>query len=78
MHPTFPQNVLTLSRKVEECKPLLLGWSASPEQACERLLWLNDHFALDGQSPPSVGGLMGCLGLFESPKVGLHIFYFIF
>ena len=25
MHPTYPTNVLTLSRKVDECKPLLLG-----------------------------------------------------
>jgi hypothetical protein len=22
MHPTFPQNVLTMSRKVDECEPL--------------------------------------------------------
>ena len=46
----------------------ILGWCATPEEACERLLWLNDHFALDGQSPPSVGGLMWCLGLFDGPK----------
>jgi superfamily II DNA/RNA helicase len=25
MHPTYPSNVLTLSRKVDECKPLIIG-----------------------------------------------------
>ena len=46
----------------------ILGWSATVAEAAERLLYLNDHFALDGQSPPSVGGLFWCLGLFDSPK----------
>merc|ERR1719499_1871563 len=30
-------------------------------------LALKNRFALDGHAPPSYGGLMGCLGLFEGP-----------
>jgi deoxyribodipyrimidine photolyase len=43
----------------------LLGWSASGEEALAKLVYLNDHFALDGQAPPSYGGLMWALGLFS-------------
>merc|ERR1712039_63315 len=46
----------------------LLKWTTSPEQALEALLHLNNRFALDGHAPPSYGGLLGCLGLFEGPK----------
>jgi hypothetical protein len=42
----------------------LLGWSASGGEALEKLLFLNDHYALDGQAPPSYGGLLWALGLF--------------
>ena len=48
----------------------LLEWSESPQEALERLVYLNDKYALDGQAPPSYGGLMWCLGLFDSPKGG--------
>ena len=49
----------------------LLGWSASGEEALAKLLYLNDHFALDGQAPPSYGGLMWALGLFSGgPNIG--------
>jgi len=43
-------------------------WAASPQDALEALLELNNRFALDGHAPPSYGGLLGCLGLFEGPK----------
>lgn len=46
----------------------ILKWTRSPEEALEVLLDLNNRFALDGHSPPSYGGLLGCLGLFEGPK----------
>jgi deoxyribodipyrimidine photolyase len=42
----------------------VLQWSTSGEDALSKLVFLNDHFALDGQSPPSYGGLLWCLGLF--------------
>ena len=49
----------------------LLGWSASGEEALAKLVHLNDHFALDGQAPPSYGGLMWALGLFSGgPSIG--------
>ena len=41
---------------------------ASVEAAVRTLMGLNDTFALDGHSPPSVGGVLGCFGLFEGPK----------
>lgn len=43
-------------------------WSKSPEAALAALIELNNRFALDGHAPPSYGGLLGCLGLFEGPK----------
>lgn len=43
-------------------------WTASPEQALQALVHLNNTYALDGHSPPSYGGLLGCLGLFTGPK----------
>jgi len=45
----------------------IVKWAASPEEALDILLELNNRFALDGHAPPSYGGLLGCLGLFEGP-----------
>jgi hypothetical protein len=42
----------------------ILQWSVSGEDALAKLVYLNDHYALDGQAPPSYGGLLWCLGLF--------------
>ena len=33
----------------------VLQWTRSPEDAYAALVYLNDHFALDGQAPPSYG-----------------------
>jgi hypothetical protein len=44
------------------------AWTASPEDALRMLIDLNNTFALDGHSPPSYAGLLGCLGLFSGPK----------
>lgn len=46
----------------------LAFWTASPEEALDALIELNNRFALDGHAPPSYAGLLGCLGLFEGPK----------
>jgi len=46
----------------------VLKWTESPQAAMDVLLELNNTFALDGHAPPSYGGLLGCLGLFEGPK----------
>merc|ERR1712031_78568 len=43
-------------------------WAADPQEAVDMLVELNNKFALDGHAPPSYGGLLGCLGLFEGPK----------
>ena len=43
----------------------VLQWSTTGEDALAKLVALNDHFALDGQAPPSYGGLLWCLGLFS-------------
>ena len=49
----------------------LLDWSLNGGDALVKLIYLNDHYALDGLAPPSYGGLMWCLGLFSGgPKVG--------
>merc|ERR1712048_6923 len=52
----------------------LVKWTSSPEQAMEILIELNNRFALDGHAPPSYGGLLGCLGLFEGPKRDQPVF----
>ncbi len=45
----------------------IAGWSGSPQENLERLLDLNDRYALDGRDPNSIGGLLWCLGLFDRP-----------
>ena len=44
---------------------MLLEWTASPEESLDRLLDLNDRYALDGSDANSIGGLLWCLGLFD-------------
>lgn len=46
----------------------VVEWTASPQAAMDTLLLLNDTYSLDGHSPCSYGGLLGCLGLFTGPK----------
>jgi len=45
----------------------VLEWSASPEEALETLLELNDRWALDGRDPSSVSGVFWCLGRYDRP-----------
>lgn len=45
----------------------LLEWTADSSEALDRLLDLNDRYALDGRDPNSIGGLLWCLGLFDRP-----------
>ena len=52
----------------------IVSWCASPEEALATLFELNNRFALDGHAPPSVGGLLGCLGLFESPRTEIPVY----
>jgi deoxyribodipyrimidine photo-lyase len=43
----------------------LLEWSATPEQALERMILLNDKYALDGRDPNSYSGIFWVLGRFD-------------
>jgi deoxyribodipyrimidine photo-lyase len=43
----------------------LLEWSESPEQALERMILLNDKYALDGRDPNSYSGIFWVLGRFD-------------
>jgi len=52
----------------------VLNWCSGPEQAYQHLLYLNDHYALDGMSPPSIAGVLWCLGWSDSPKEERNIF----
>jgi deoxyribodipyrimidine photo-lyase len=45
----------------------VLTWSASPEQAWERLFTLNDRYAMDGRDPNSVAGISWCFGRYDRP-----------
>ncbi len=43
----------------------ILEWSASPEQAAEVMIELNDRYALDGRDPNSYSGIFWCLGRYD-------------
>jgi deoxyribodipyrimidine photo-lyase len=43
----------------------LLEWSPSPEQALERMILLNDKYALDGRDANSYSGIFWVLGRFD-------------
>lgn len=45
----------------------VLAWSSSPEQAFERLVFLNNRYALDGRDPNSYSGIGWTFGLFDRP-----------
>lgn len=52
----------------------VLEWSASPEQAYERLLLWNNRFLLDGCDPNSYAGVGWVFGLHDRPWVERPIF----
>ena len=52
----------------------VLLWTDTMENAYKILIYLNDHYALDGGAPPSYCGIGWCLGLFDSPKSESKIF----
>jgi len=43
----------------------IIEWSASPEQALEIMIELNDRYALDGRDPNSYSGIFWCLGRYD-------------
>jgi deoxyribodipyrimidine photo-lyase len=46
----------------------VLEWSATPAEAVETALWLNDRYSLDGRDPNGcVGVLWSCAGLHDRP-----------
>ena len=45
----------------------VLHWSASPREALEILIDLNNKYALDGRDPNSYTGIFWCLGRYDRP-----------
>jgi len=45
----------------------VLEWSPSPREALERLVHLNNRYALDGRDPNSISGIFWCLGRYDRP-----------
>lgn len=45
----------------------VLEWSPTPQEALDRMAYLNDRFALDGRDAVSVGNFMWVLGLHDRP-----------
>jgi len=43
----------------------VLEWSESSEQALERLIWLNDRYAVDGRDPNSYAGITWIFGRYD-------------
>ena len=45
----------------------ILEWSATPREALDTALYLNDRYALDGQDPNSNANILWCFGLHDRP-----------
>ncbi len=45
----------------------VIEWSATPEDAYQTLVHLNNKYALDGRDPNSYAGILWCFGLFDRP-----------
>ncbi|WP_254508612.1 FAD-binding domain-containing protein [Anatilimnocola floriformis] len=45
----------------------VLEWSASPQEALQTLIHLNNKYALDGRNPNSYSGIFWCLGRYDRP-----------
>jgi deoxyribodipyrimidine photo-lyase len=45
----------------------VITWSRTPQEAMDRLLTLNDKYALDGSDPNSVSGIFWCFGRYDRP-----------
>ncbi len=45
----------------------ILEWSATPRDALDTMLRLNDRYALDGRDPNSLSGIFWCLGRYDRP-----------
>jgi deoxyribodipyrimidine photo-lyase len=45
----------------------VLEWSASPEEALDVLIHLNNKYAVDGRDPNSYSGIFWCLGRYDRP-----------
>lgn len=45
----------------------ILEWSGSPEEALDRMVHLNNKYALDGRNPNSYSGIFWCLGRYDRP-----------
>jgi deoxyribodipyrimidine photo-lyase len=43
----------------------ILEWSPTPRRALERMIHLNDKYALDGRDPNSYSGICWCLGRYD-------------
>lgn len=45
----------------------VLEWSASPREALQTLIHLNNKYAIDGRNPNSYSGIFWCLGRYDRP-----------
>jgi deoxyribodipyrimidine photo-lyase len=45
----------------------ILEWSASPREALEIMIQLNNKYGLDGRNPNSYSGIFWCLGRYDRP-----------
>ncbi|MEM7048475.1 MAG: deoxyribodipyrimidine photolyase [Acidobacteriota bacterium] len=64
------QNELVTTGRIHNYLRMLWGkkifeWSETPRQALERMVELNNKYALDGRNPNSYSGIFWCLGLFD-------------
>lgn len=53
----------------------LLEWTATPQEAMERAIYLNDRYSLDGRDPNGYANILWSIGgLFDTPFPGRPIF----
>ncbi|WP_458011730.1 deoxyribodipyrimidine photo-lyase [Candidatus Solincola sp.] len=52
----------------------IIEWSASPEEALKRILYLNDRYELDGRDPNGYAGALWCFGKHDRPFAERKVF----
>ena len=64
------QNQLVREGRIQNYLRMLWGkkileWTASPREALEIMIELNNRFAIDGRNPNSYSGIFWCLGRYD-------------
>jgi len=76
------QREMTITGKMHNTMRMYWGkkiieWSASPEEAFRRALYLNNKYELDGRDPNSFAGVAWCFGKHDRPWTERPVFGYV-